>query len=144
MQTPTAGAGIVLCAHGSRDPAWCGPIEAVAGHIRQLAPGTPVVCAYLEHSAPNLDAAITHLLTEGARSITVWPMFLGAGRHARDDLPRLVTALQQRYPGLTIDLRPAITEHPGVLHAMAVATLDGRGLLDQNRHNDGATYSKIP
>jgi lipopolysaccharide export system permease protein len=38
--------GIILLAHGSRDPQWREPIEAVAAQIRAVAPGTPVRCAY--------------------------------------------------------------------------------------------------
>ena len=39
---------IVLFAHGSRDPLWHKPMEAVAAQIATQAPDTPVACAYLE------------------------------------------------------------------------------------------------
>ena len=116
--------GIVLFAHGSRDPAWRAPIEAVARRMTELAPGTLVRCAYLELTAPDLPGAVEQLLRLGADSITVWPMFLGTGRHAREDLPRLLGDLQARHPGVRFTLRPAIAEHPQVLQAMALAALD--------------------
>ena len=50
-------------------------------------------------------------------------MFLGTGRHARDDLPRLVDALRAQHPGIDFTLQAAIAEHPDVLHAMAAAAL---------------------
>jgi len=115
--------GIVLFAHGSRDALWRAPIEAVAARVRTLAPSARVCCAYLEHTAPDLPAAVQALLAEGARAVTVWPMFLGAGRHAREDLPRLVQELRQRHPGLLITLQPPIAEHPAVLDAMARTAL---------------------
>ena len=121
-ETPTP-VGIVLFAHGSRDALWCAPIEAVAAHMRQLEPSARVRCAYLEHTAPDLPAAVQALLDEGARTVTVWPMFLGAGRHAREDLPRLVHELRQRHPGIAIALQPPIAEHPAVLDALAHTAL---------------------
>lgn len=114
---------IVLFAHGSRDPLWAAPIEAVAERIRALAPDATVACAYLEYTAPTLDTVVAQLAADGTTTIAVWPMFLGAGRHAREDLPRLVEALRSRYPDTAFRLQPAIAEHPQVLEAMATATL---------------------
>lgn len=122
--TPRAGAGVVLFAHGSRDPAWRAPIEAVAARMRELAPGTPVCCAYLELSTPDLPSAVEALLQDGVEAITVWPMFLGTGRHAREDLPRLMEQLRARHARVRFTLRPAIAEHPDVLQAMACAALE--------------------
>ena len=116
--------GTVLFAHGSRDPAWAAPIEAVAARMRSLAPGTLVRCAYLELTSPDLPTVVQALIDEGARAITVWPMFLGTGRHARDDLPRLLAELREQHPGVAFNLREAIAEHPDVLQAMAVAALN--------------------
>lgn len=115
--------GTVLFAHGSRDPAWCEPIEAVARRMREMEPGTLVACAYLELTSPDLSSCVAALLAEGASAVTIWPMFLGSGRHAREDLPRLVGELRSRHPEIEFLLRPAIAEHPEVLDAMARAAL---------------------
>ena len=117
--------GIVLFAHGSRDAAWRAPIEAVAARMREMAPGTRVQCAYLEYTAPDLGTTVAALLAEGARAITVWPMFLGVGRHAREDLPRLLAELRLRHPDVPIHLQPAMGEHPAVLETMARTALSG-------------------
>ena len=114
---------IILLAHGSRDPLWRRPIEAVAARIQADQPRLLVRCAYLELTAPDLATAVQALEGEGATSITVWPMFLGAGRHAREDLPRLLAELRERHPDLSMDLRPAIGEHPDVLDTMARTAL---------------------
>ncbi len=117
--------GTVLFAHGSRDPAWAAPIEAVAARMRSLAPGTLVRCAYLELTSPDLPTVVQALIDEGARAITVWPMFLGVGRHAREDLPRLLAELRLRHPDVPIHLQPAMGEHPAVLETMARTALSG-------------------
>ena len=123
MTAPSTRPAIVLFAHGSRDPLWRAPIEAVAERIRTLAPGAAVACAYLEYTEPTLETVVAQLAGSGATAIAVWPMVLGTGRHARDDLPRLVDALRAQHPGIDFTLQAAIAEHPDVLHAMAAAAL---------------------
>ena len=115
--------GIILFAHGSRDPAWRAPIEAIASRMRQIDPQALISNAYLELTEPDLPTCVADMLNQGARAITIWPMFLGTGRHAREDLPALVSELRTRHPEITFALRPAIGEHPAVLEAMALAAL---------------------
>src|SRR6476660_4146959 len=104
--SPHPARGIILLAHGSRDPQWREPIEAVAAQIRTIAPGTPVFCAYVELCAPSLPEAAKHLIAEGADSIRVFPLFFGVGKHAREDLPRLVDEIRANHPGIEIELLP--------------------------------------
>ncbi len=122
--TPPTPHGIVLFAHGSRDPAWRAPIEAIAERMRAIDAATRVTCAYLELTEPSLPDAVAALIEGGASEITVWPMFLGTGRHAREDLPRLLTQLRQQHPQIGFSLRPAIAEHPGVVEVMARTALE--------------------
>ncbi|MES2952273.1 MAG: CbiX/SirB N-terminal domain-containing protein [Pseudomonadota bacterium] len=116
--------GIILFAHGSRDPLWHLPIEAVAGHIAGLSPQTPVVCAYLELSTPDLATATRSLLDRGVRGISILPMFLGVGRHAREDLPKLVADLQAAHPTVRFTLKSAVGEDPRLVQLMAQIALD--------------------
>ena len=115
--------GVVLFAHGSRDPLWSRPIEAIATRMAALDPGVPVCCAYLELMQPDLSGAVRTLAEAGARKIRIVPMFLGVGKHARQDLPALVQALQADHPLLEFHLEPAIGEHPRVVDLMAQVAL---------------------
>lgn len=114
-----SSAGIVLFAHGSRDPLWRAPIEAVCERIRSQSPGMPVRCAYLELCAPDLPTAVQELVAQGAASITVVPMFLGTGKHAREDLPQLMQALQAAHPQIKFGVQTAIGEDPRMTALMA-------------------------
>lgn len=111
--------GIVLFAHGSRDPHWRAPIEAVATQIRSRQPGTPVRCAYLELCAPSLTEAATDLITSGIRKIRVFPLFLGVGKHAREDLPLLVEEIRAAHPGVAVELLPTAGEYQQLTTLMA-------------------------
>lgn len=119
----STGRGLILFGHGSRDPLWCKPIEAVALRIRQRQPGVLVCCAYLELSAPDLATAASEIIAKGVHSVDVVPMFLGSGRHAREDLPRLVDVLRTQHPAVDFSLHIAMGEHPALLDLMAQIAL---------------------
>ena len=110
---------IVLFAHGSRDPLWRAPLEAVAARIATQHPGRPVACAYLELCAPTLPDAVAQLVAQGTRRITVVPMFLGTGKHAREDLPVLVEQLRASHAGVQFSVQTAIGEDPRMTALMA-------------------------
>lgn len=114
---------IILFAHGSRDPLWRLPIEAVADQIRHQSPGTQVMCAYLELTEPDLPLCVQILSQRGVAQISVLPMFLGIGKHAREDLPLLMSEIQAAYPQLQFELRKAIGEEPALTQAMAQIAL---------------------
>ena len=110
---------VVLFSHGSRDPLWRAPIEAVAARIAAQHPERPVVCAYLELSEPSLPQAVDQLVQQGAAGVTVVPMFLGTGKHARADLPVLVEQLRAAHPAVRLHVQPAVGEDPRITALMA-------------------------
>ena len=115
---------IVLFGHGSRDPLWRLPMETVAARLRAMQPGTPVRCAYLELDAPDLPAAAGELVQAGAEQVTIVPMFLGTGRHAREDLPLLVDQLKREHPAVEFVLQQAVGEDGRVLDLIARIALE--------------------
>ena len=119
----TINHGTILFGHGSRDPLWRLPIEAVARRMQELQPGARVQCAYLELTTPDLATAADTLVAQGCRSITVLPMFLGTGRHAREDLPVLLAKLREHYPSVHFIQQPAIGEMASVSDLMAQEAL---------------------
>jgi len=126
MSTPghNAQRAIVLFAHGSRDPLWHRPIQAVADAIARRAPAMPVACAYLEMSTPDLHSACADLIGHGATVLTIVPMFLGVGKHAREDLPALMRQLRQRWPDVDFQLQAAVGENPRLIALLADIALE--------------------
>ncbi|WP_416561250.1 sirohydrochlorin chelatase [Limnohabitans sp. yimb22184] len=116
--------GVILFAHGSRDPLWRLPIDAVAKDMTQRWPGITVSCAFLELTAPDLATTVEALMMQGKNHLRIVPMFLGVGRHAREDLPQLVAELSEAYPQVRFELLPAIGEHPAMTRLMADIAAD--------------------
>jgi len=114
---------VILFAHGSRDALWRRPIEAVAQQMKQLSPTTEVACAYLELTEPDLPSSVAQMLQNGIDAIRIVPMFLGVGKHAREDLPKLVQELQLQYPHVFFELRQAVGEEPELIRIMASIAL---------------------
>lgn len=110
---------LVLFAHGSRDPLWHQPMMAVAEAILASTPQALVSCAYLELSTPDLPTAVAQLVAQGATDISILPLFLGVGKHAREDLPRLVGDLREQHPQARFALKTAVGEDPRLVALLA-------------------------
>jgi sirohydrochlorin cobaltochelatase len=115
--------GLILFAHGARDPRWSQPFEAVAARVRADRPSCAVQLAYLEFMAPTLLEAGAALAQAGCTQVAVLPLFLGTGGHVRKDLPVLLDKLRAAHPDTTFTLHAAVGEVEAVTLAMAgVAT----------------------
>jgi sirohydrochlorin cobaltochelatase len=119
--------GIVLFAHGARDPEWARPFEAIRDRVRASRPEYPIALAYLEIMTPTLEEAIASLVAEGASAITVFPLFMAQGGHLRQDLPRILDAIRASQPHVPISLESAVGEVPGLLDAIAAWILERAG-----------------
>jgi sirohydrochlorin cobaltochelatase len=109
---------LLLFGHGSRDPRWSAPFEAVRDAVARSLSDSTVRLAYLEHSPPDLDAAVAALAAEGHREVDLVPLFLGAGGHVRRDIPEQAEAASARH-GVAVRVRPFVGEAPAVIEAIA-------------------------
>lgn len=116
--------GVIVFAHGSRDPLWRQPVEKVAQAISDRQADVVARCAYLELCEPSLTAASAELAAQGVTTIRVLPLFFGMGKHAREDLPRLMADLRQTYPDITFQLLPTAGENPRLLRVLADMALE--------------------
>ena len=111
--------GIVLLAHGSRDPQWTVPFERIRAEVERQAPRCATALAYLEHSQPDLSTAIDQLITRGTTLIQIVPLFLGPGGHVRNDVPQLVERAMAQHAGVRLVLKPFIGDASAVIAAIA-------------------------
>ena len=124
MNRPTQG--LLLVAHGARDPHWARPFDDVAARVASARPAAAVRLGFLELMAPTITDAGAALAEAGCTEVDVLPLFLGAGGHVRRDLPRLVDELSVAHPTVRWRLRSAVGETEPVVAAMAAAAV---GLL---------------
>jgi sirohydrochlorin cobaltochelatase len=118
--TPTSR-GVLLFAHGARDPRWAAPFEAVAAKLRVRDATLQVRLAFLEFMTPDLVSAGRELAALGCMRVDVVPLFLGAGGHVRKDIPELLARLKEQAPEVDWRLSSAIGEFETVIDAMAAA-----------------------
>ena len=118
-----ANLGLLLFAHGARDPQWAQPFEAVAALCTASRGPGRVALAFLEFMTPGLVAGGTQLVAQGCTAVDVLPLFLGAGGHVRKDIPVLLAQLAAAHPQVPFRLRPAIGEAEAVIQAMAAVAL---------------------
>ena len=111
--------GIVLFAHGSRDPDWAEPFRQISQRVQASRPEYPIELAFLEHMTPTLDEAIRSLADRGASAITVYPLFMAQGGHLKKDIPRILEAIRASYPHVPICLENALGDVPEILDAIA-------------------------
>jgi len=123
MNTSAFPDGVLLFAHGARDPQWAAPFQAIAAQLQAQAPSLQVELAYLELMSPDLPTAAARLAAGGCKRITVVPLFLGSGGHVRQDLPRLLDEVARQYPLVRFEHTAAIGEAAGVIRAIAAEAL---------------------
>jgi len=127
--------GLVLLAHGARDPAWATPFESVVARIQERASDVEVRLAFLELMAPRLEQAGAELAALGCTHVDVVPAFLGMGGHVRRDVPVQLDALRRAHPAVVWRLHEALGETPRVIAALADATIDLAGLGFASGHS---------
>jgi sirohydrochlorin ferrochelatase len=85
--------GLLLVAHGSRDPAAQATTEAIVKLVRAELPGIDVAVGYLDHSTPSVPDALRPLAHDND-AVTVVPLLFAPGRHVDVDLPALLNGDQ--------------------------------------------------
>jgi sirohydrochlorin cobaltochelatase len=116
--------GVILFAHGARDPRWSEPFERLREAVAERSAPTPVALAYLEHLPPDLEGAAAALARDGVETIRIVPLFFGRGGHLREDFPRLVSSVKLAHPELRFELTQAAGEDDAVIAALARFSLE--------------------
>jgi sirohydrochlorin cobaltochelatase len=109
---------IVLFGHGARDARWREPFDRLASLWKAQHPKVRVELAFLELMQPSLEDAIADHAASGATEVVVVPVFFGQGGHLRNDFPVLLSACQEKFPGVSLSATPAVGEDEAVLQAI--------------------------
>ena len=71
-----------------------------------------------------LEEACKSLIAQGAQEISILPLFLGVGKHARQDLPELVAQMTARWPNIAFQLQAAVGENARLVALLADIALE--------------------
>lgn len=122
--------GVLLLAHGARNPAWAEPFQQLAASLQVQRPAMPVQLAFLEFLEPDFPAACGRLAAAGCRKVTVIPCFFGGAGHVLRDLPSLLEQVRIGHPLLELDVQAALGDQPALKAALVAVCL---GLLEEPR-----------
>jgi sirohydrochlorin cobaltochelatase len=122
MSGASSKLGLILFAHGARDPAWAAPFERMRERLVAQAAGVPVCLAYLEFMQPDLSAAVAQLRAQGCTSVKVLPVFMAAGGHLKRDLPVLASDAAAAH-GVEVRVLPPVGDDDSVIDAIVGVAL---------------------
>lgn len=106
---------LLLVDHGSRRAA-SNAMLACVGRMVQLQVGAevPVRVAHMELAAPTIAEGFAACVATGAREVVVVPYLLSKGRHATEDVPRLVAEAAAQHPSVRYRVTAPLGVHPGL------------------------------
>jgi sirohydrochlorin cobaltochelatase len=111
--------GLILLAHGARDPRWREPFDGLVERVRAKRPELAVRLAFLELMKPDLLLAGEELVASGCDALLIVPIFFGQGGHVREDVPALAEVLRERWAGVTVSIGRTAGDDSGVVDALA-------------------------
>ena len=110
---------ILFFAHGSRDPQWRVPFDAILADFRGMHAAKLAELAFLEFMEPNFSSCVKKLVEQDATQIRVIPLFLATGAHTRRDLAALIEEARENYTGVRFTVASPIGEVDSIRNAIS-------------------------
>jgi sirohydrochlorin cobaltochelatase len=73
-----------------------------------------VFYSFLEVAEPSIFISINKAIMDGCKVIKIFPYFLAAGKHVKDDIPSEIKKFKKKYPEIEFILLPHIGECNGI------------------------------
>ena len=109
----------LLIDHGSRRAEANALVGDVAERLRaRIEDGAIVESAHMELAEPTIEQGFARCVEKGATVVVAHPFMLAPGRHAREDLPRLVAEAASKHDGVRFVMAAPLGNHDGVIDAV--------------------------
>jgi sirohydrochlorin ferrochelatase len=105
---------ILLIDHGSRRAEANAMLEEVAALVASASGGLVVRHAHMELASPTIAEGVRACLAAGATELVAVPYMLSPGRHALEDIPRLVREALGAHPEIRARVAPPLGVHPAL------------------------------
>ncbi|WP_061206419.1 CbiX/SirB N-terminal domain-containing protein [Leptospira santarosai] len=89
--------GILIVGHGSRETCSGSEFETFAEGFRKLHPEYEINIGYVELAKPDLKTALREF-AKTRRRILIFPLFLFASNHVKNDIPLILSDLKEEFP----------------------------------------------
>ena len=110
---------ILLVDHGSRRPESNAQLEEIARLVHAKGePGLVVRCAHMELAPPTIAEGFAACVEAGASFVVVHPYMLAPGRHAIEDIPRMVAEAAKAFPSVRFAVSAPLGVHAGLADAV--------------------------
>ena len=110
---------ILFFAHGSRDPQWRVPFDAILADFRGMHATKLAELAFLEFMQPDFASSVKALIDQDAKQIRVIPLFLATGAHTRRDLTELIEQARETHAGVRFTVASPIGEVDSIRNAIS-------------------------
>lgn len=101
MKITNEKTALLVMVHGSPRPESNRDMFAVVERVSERGLFHLVKVGFMELNEPSIPEAIDECVNSGAKRVIAVPYFLHAGTHVADDLPGLLEAAAQEFPGVT-------------------------------------------
>lgn len=102
---------LLIVDHGSKRDAANRMLEDVVEILRRQRPELIVQHAHMELASPDIRTGFASCVAEGAAEVVVHPYMLSPGRHATEDIPRLVREAAEDFPDVSYRVTPPLGLH---------------------------------
>lgn len=107
---------LIIVAHGSKVKTSNDEIKTIVDRIKSNLQNNELLVFYsfLELSEPSIFISINKAIAQGCKTIKIFPYFLAAGKHVKEDIPNEIKRFKKKYPEINFTLLPHIGECKGI------------------------------
>jgi sirohydrochlorin ferrochelatase len=120
---------ILYICHGTRSKKGVGEAREFLKRVMERIEVPIQEISFLELTEPLIDEGFMRCVDRGASEITVVPIFLLAAGHIKEDIPKALAALQERYPYVQLNVKNPFGVQDEILDAIAELVSDEAGGL---------------
>lgn len=95
--------GIIVIGHGSRSKEAQKQFMNTVDMVRRKV-DYPVEGCFMELAKPGFDETVDKIVAEGATDILVYPLFLFAGIHIKEDVPQIIEEKLKSLTGIQMKM----------------------------------------
>lgn len=110
---------ILYIGHGTRSKKGVKEANAFCQRVMRRIDVPIQEVSFLEIAEPSIEVGFKRCVIRGATDITVVPLFLLAAGHIKQDIPRTLDFLQERYPHIQIDVKDPLGVQGKILDGVA-------------------------